>query len=68
MNHPLNQRIVDLIRVLDELTADFPSTDGMDINEIMGMYDGRLMTIRDTWQELKSLLGIFGENQSPEQN
>lgn len=66
--HPLDQRVIDLIRVMDEMLADIPSTDGLDINEILGMYDGKLMVIGETWQELKTLLGIFGEADRPDQN
>lgn len=50
------QRISELVRVLDSFTSDFPNTDGLDVNEMMGAYDGALLVIRDAWQELKALL------------
>jgi hypothetical protein len=69
VQHPIDQRIVDLIRAMDATLEDIPPhTDGMDVNEIFGVYDGKLLVIREMWQELKTLLGIFGEDDSPGQN
>lgn len=67
--HPLDQRIVDLIRAMDGMLEDIPPhTEGLDINETLGVYDGKLLMIRETWEELKALLGIFGEHDAPDQN
>lgn len=57
MNDKTASRIADLVRTIDFLVSDLPSLEGMDINEIMGMYDGRMMAIRDAWTELTALLG-----------
>ncbi|MDX2161160.1 MAG: hypothetical protein SF162_07545 [bacterium] len=63
MNQQYEQRIRDLVRALDAMTSDIPSVDGMDLNEITGMYDGRIMAIRDLWRELKQLMGLSGVDQ-----
>ncbi|MDX2159932.1 MAG: hypothetical protein SF162_01275 [bacterium] len=65
VNHQqYEDRVRALAHTLDALTNDIVATDEMDINEMLGAFDGRIMAIRDTWRELKHLIGL-GVNDKP---
>jgi hypothetical protein len=50
------QRLIELMELMDAFLSDLPRTDGMNVDEAFGVYDGLLLTLRETWDEMKTLM------------
>lgn len=61
MNDERTKRINGLVFAINAtLQMELPNTDDKDINEVLGEYDGRLLALREMWDELMTLLAEKG--------